>query len=409
MKNKLFESVAATESPELIRREHLIYSRQDDIRSEFARDYTRVLHSWAYRRLKHKTQVFFNGADNDHICTRIEHVAHVESVASTIAKELELNSELTLAIAFAHDLGHAPFGHQGEYVIDELAQKHLNKNFWHEQNGLYFVDKIELLADNEENYQNLQLTYAVRDGIISHCGELDENVLCPRTQYIDLKEFDSKGKYQAYTWEGCVVKLADKIAYLGRDIEDAKMLGYFSKEQLSELREMARVNDEKAINTTVIMHNLIIDLCENSNPEVGLRLSKKMSDQLNRIKRFNYETIYNNPRLEPYKAYSHLIVNQIFDFLYRLYKGCDTISSCIRQNYEEKQFVRDFISYLSKYCNPDLIQEQSLYEEVKNKYKNEKIYGDLSDEKVYIQAILDFIAGMTDTYAVKCFDELLRC
>lgn len=99
-----------------IERETTLYSRNDDVRSPFARDYTRILHSMAYRRLKHKTQVFFN-IDNDHICTRMEHVAHVESVSSTIAKELGLNVELTKAISIGHDLGHAPFGHQGETVI----------------------------------------------------------------------------------------------------------------------------------------------------------------------------------------------------------------------------------------------------------------------------------------------------
>lgn len=105
-----------------------LYSRRDEIRSPFARDYTRILHSTAYRRLKHKTQVFFNIA-NDHICTRMEHVAHVDSVSQTIAKSLGLNDELTKAIAMGHDLGHAPFGHQGEVVISDLSQKYLGERF----------------------------------------------------------------------------------------------------------------------------------------------------------------------------------------------------------------------------------------------------------------------------------------
>ena len=135
----------------LIKRERPIYGRADDVRSPFARDYTRIIHSLAFRRLKHKTQVFFNAAGNDHICTRMEHVLHVESVSSTIAANLGLNEELTKAIAMAHDLGHAPFGHQGEKIISELTEKYLEKSFWHEQNGVYFVDKIELLEDNESN------------------------------------------------------------------------------------------------------------------------------------------------------------------------------------------------------------------------------------------------------------------
>ncbi len=406
---KKFQSVAAIESSELIRREDDIYQKKNDIRSEYTRDYTRILHSLAFRRLKHKTQVFFNGADNDHICTRIEHVLHVESVACTIAKELGLNVELTSAIALAHDLGHAPFGHQGEDVLDNLYVHFLSTRFWHERNGLYLVDQIELLADEEGNFRNLDLTYAVRDGIISHCGELDDNDLRPRSEYIDLKDFDKKGKYQSYTWEGCVVKLADKIAYLGRDIEDAKMLGYFTKQQLDELQDLSLVRKDRSVNTTVIMHDLILDLCENSDPKVGLRLSQTMSDHLNRIKNFNYQNIYNNPRLNPYKAYSELVVNQLFDYLLNLYKESDTIRFIVSQNYDGKLFVQDFALFLMAYCYPNLISGIERYESLKDKYKNQKIYGDLSDRKIYIRAILDFIAGMTDIYAVKCFDELLRC
>ena len=126
MAKEKFRSVAAIPQnknwEKLISRTTELYTRVDEVRSPFVRDYTRILHSLAYRRLKHKTQVFFN-IDNDHICTRIEHVAHVESVSHTIAKTLGLNDELTKAIAMGHDLGHAPFGHQGESVINELSQK----------------------------------------------------------------------------------------------------------------------------------------------------------------------------------------------------------------------------------------------------------------------------------------------
>ena len=112
----------------------------------------------------------------------MEHVAHVESISYTIAKELGLNVELTKAISIGHDLGHAPFGHQGESIISNLANKYLNNSFWHEKNGLRVVDKLELLEDNTGNYTNLNLTYAVRDGIICHCGEVDENGIIPRKE-----------------------------------------------------------------------------------------------------------------------------------------------------------------------------------------------------------------------------------
>lgn len=249
----------------MIKREKELYKRNNDIRSEFERDYTRVIHSNAYRRLKHKTQVFFS-PENDHICTRIEHVVHVESISYTIAKELGLNTELTRAIATAHDVGHSPFGHQGETVLSQISRSDIGESFWHEKNGLEFVDKIELLEDNLKNKQNLNLTYAVRDGIISHCGEIDENMLKPREEYIDLKTYSKPNQYEPYTWEACVVKVADKISYLGRDIEDAITLGILD-EHLDELHKLLNHNSNEVINNTVIINNLVYDLCKNSSPE----------------------------------------------------------------------------------------------------------------------------------------------
>ena len=137
----------------------------------------------------------------------------------TIAKYLGLNTDLTRAIAMGHDLGHAPFGHEGEVELTKIRKELGMDAFWHERNSLRIIEDIELLEDNNKNYQNLNLTYAVRDGIISHCGEVDENGIMPRKEKIDLDTFETSGQYQAYTWEGCVVKIADKIAYLGRSEE----------------------------------------------------------------------------------------------------------------------------------------------------------------------------------------------
>ena len=151
-----------------------LYQRSNDLRSEFGRDYTRIIFSQAYRRLKHKTQVFFAVKD-DHVCTRSEHVNLVESVSYTIANYLGLNTELTKAIAVGHDLGHAPFGHGGERIINELAKIHGLDSFWHERNSLHLIDEIETLEDNEHHRHNLNLTYAIRDGIISHCWRNESN------------------------------------------------------------------------------------------------------------------------------------------------------------------------------------------------------------------------------------------
>ena len=176
----ILKNVSTTEhSPKwknIIKRENELYSRGNDIRSDFERDYTRIIHSLAFRRMKHKTQVFFS-PENDHICTRMEHVILVESISDTISSYLGLNTKLTKAIAMAHDIGHSPFGHQGEKILSEISQKEIGKTFWHERNGMEMVDKIILLEDDKQQLQNLNLTYGVKDGIISHCGEIDENGL----------------------------------------------------------------------------------------------------------------------------------------------------------------------------------------------------------------------------------------
>ena len=319
-----------------------------------------------------------------------------------------LNNELTNAIALAHDLGHAPFGHHGETVINELTGKYLNKRFWHEQNGVRFVDKIELLEDNEKILQNLNLTYAVRDGIISHCGEVDQNGIRPREEKIDLEMFEFPGQYQAATWEGCVVKLADKIAYLGRDIEDAIRLGYLDSEQQKMLMEMAQINNKKAINTTVLMHSMILDLCQNSTIEKGLCLSENMSQLLDNIKRFNYLYIYRNKRLNPFMEYSKLVLNQLFDNLLSYYNGPNTVDYLDRIHFDNKKFVKDFAKWLVQYCDEDL-SKLKWAKDVRAKCNNRKIYGVLESEKEYIQAAIDYIAGMTDIYAINSFEELLKC
>ena len=211
---KLFESMAATpKNPNwqnIISRKAPLYTREGDVRTDFERDYTRIIHSNSFRRLKHKTQVFFS-PENDHICTRIEHVTHVESISYTIANYLGLNTELTKAISVAHDLGHSPFGHSGEKILSQISKRDLGHTFWHEKNGLEFVDNIELLEDNERCKQNLNLTYAVRDGIISHCGEIDENCIKPRNEFMDLSNYQRPNQYSPYTWEALVVKISDKI------------------------------------------------------------------------------------------------------------------------------------------------------------------------------------------------------
>lgn len=391
---------------ELIKRPVELYKRDNDMRSPFARDYTRILHSHAYSRLKHKTQVFFN-IENDHICTRMEHVTHVASVSETIGKELGLNTELIKAIAIGHDLGHAPFGHQGEKVLNALRENYLGKSFWHEQNGLYLVDNIELLKNDQDISNNLNLTYAVRDGIISHCGELDKNGLHPREELLDLSEITSAGQYEPATWEGCVVKLADKIAYVGRDIEDAKSLHFLTDADKQELQELAG----GVMNTTVIMFTLIKDICEQSSPEAGIRLSDPVSQRLNAIKEFNYKHIYTNERFFPYQKYTTLVIEELFNVLL---KGYDVRKCCIRWDIlldmqtTYRKLGTQFVKWLAVFCDEAIVAPKVYEAYNQGRYQNFKVYGRMISREVYIQAILDFISGMTDRFAVEAFEELLK-
>lgn len=389
----------------LVKRLEPIYTKENDCRDQFERDYTRILHSLAYRRLKHKTQVFFN-IGNDHICTRMEHVSHVESVSTTIAKELGLNIDLTRAIAMGHDLGHAPFGHQGERELDAISKKYLGKGFFHERNGLHFVDNIELLEDDYRVSRNLNLTYAVRDGIISHCGEVDDNGLFPREEYIDLTDFVRVGQYQPFTWEGCVVKLSDKIAYVGRDIEDAIRLRFLTKENIETLSDMAKAYDKMAINTTVIIHNMIYDVCKNSSPEKGICLSDTFHEQLKEIKQFNYEFIYRNKRLDVFTKYARLVLEQIFLTLLDCYDGEETVLKLRRQAEIYPELMGAFADWLSKFIEttPDMFMNIT---EKTVKCRNRKIYGHLETEEIYMGAIIDYISGMSDNYAIKVFNELI--
>lgn len=397
---KKFEKEAANPTnpkwKEMILREQKLYEKENEIRTEFERDYTRIIYSTAYRRLKHKTQVFYSPV-NDHICTRIEHVNYVESISCTIAKYLGLNIELTRAIAVAHDLGHAPFGHKGEKILSDLSKKEIGIKFWHEKNGVNLVDNIELLEDEQEYKQNLNLTYAVRDGIISHCGEIDENAIKPRKEYIDLNTYTKPNEYAPYTWEACVVKVADKISYIFRDIEDAIKLKIINEEKIEELKQIFKAHGRHKVNNTVIIHELIIDLCKNSSIEKGLTLSNENFNLLNAIKKFNYENIYLNKIIEPSNRYFNLVINEIYNTLKNTYKKEKT-----KQKLEEikiiyPELIGEFINWINYYWDLDNVEKR----------KNKTIYKISENEKEYLRAIIDYISGMTDNYAIRVYEEII--
>ncbi|MCH4179497.1 MAG: HD domain-containing protein [Megasphaera sp.] len=385
-----------------------LYHRPGDFRTEFGRDYTRILHCTAYSRLKRKTQVFFT-TKNDHICTRIEHVNHVDSVSCTIGRYLGLNTELIGAIANGHDLGHSPFGHLGERVLRKISKKELGETFWHERQGLRVVDDIETLLDPTGRTQNLMLTYAVRDGIISHCGEVRQTVLRPRRKAIPLESITRPNEYEPYTWEGCVVKIADKIAYLGRDIEDAVRLhiltedGKPMQDLKKELNGLLREKVE-SISNTAIMYPLITDICRESTPEKGLILSQQHLDLMNTVMQFNYEYIYSSKRLSIYHAYAELILESIYSILKQCYAGADTLKVLKDMQKDYPTLGKHFLERLKKYS--DIGRAIADRDKFGNAFGNKIVYHIADDPKQYRLACIDYIAGMTDTYAEKNFDEL---
>lgn len=360
-----------------------LYTRATDIRDDFERDYTRILYSKAYRRLKHKTQVFFD-IDNDHICTRLEHVTLVQSISESIAKYLGLNVSLVKAIAIGHDLGHAPFGHGGERIINELYKENGLNRFFHEKNSLYFVDYIETLKDENQNDIPLNLTYAVRDGIISHCGEVNIPAIKPREDFIDLHKYEYPGQYAPYTYEGCVVKMADKIAYLSRDIEDAISLNILKEQQVNELLlNIKKLWPQiKSLDNGTLVHYFIEDVCLNSSVEKGICLSPMAFELMKVLMTFNYENIYLHPRLKIFDRYVSMVIRSIFDIL----KDIE-----INQNFN--QSLVDY-PFLKRY-----------YSDWVCAYRD-KLY-DYTKKEDCIRSILDFIAGMTDQFMIRVFEELI--
>ena len=393
-----------------IQRQHELYSRNNDIRTEFERDYTRLLHCEAFRRLKHKTQVFF-APKNDHICTRMEHVFHVASVASTISKYLGLNEQLASAIALGHDIGHAPFGHFGEDCLNKLLPQKPGENapkrFWHERNSLFFADYIETLQDPEGWAKNLDLTYAVRDGIVCHCGEVDESGIRPRSQAMPLYDIKKAGSVQPYTWEGCVVKLSDKIAYLGRDIEDARRYHILDMGAYRQLKEIvgecfgfSATKTGKTVNTTVLINDLIVDLCQQSSPEAGLVFSPAYFKFMKKLKSFNFANIYNHWRLQEFEHYATVIIHTIYRLLCQTqpFVPSQKLGFCLKQY---PLLSATFEDWLVKYTSYNLEKRANI------KFDSIQPVFDLSQPDSFNKCIIEFISGMTDQFAITIHEEII--
>ncbi|MFH0919028.1 MAG: HD domain-containing protein [Fibrobacterota bacterium] len=342
---------------------------RDPFRLEFARDENRILHSPPFRRLKHKTQVFMS-PNNDHICTRMEHVLHVSSIAMVMGRCLGLNLDLLSAIAKGHDLGHAPFGHAGEKALD-AALKQFNKkgSFYHEVHGLRVVDCLT-------NYgHGLNLTYEVRDGIISHCGERFEKEIKPERgkNLSRLSEIRDR-KHYPFTLEGCLVRMADKVAYLGRDLEDAIEAKLISREDLP-----ADIREELGDSNGKIIGRLVSDIVMNSLGRDSIRVSKEVFALMKKLKDFNYKNIYYPQNYAD--RISHILqslFNELIDILIRTHGG--------KEKGEREKLIR---------LSPTLAVFFDFT-------KNINYTPDTEDYEI----VTDYIAGMTDNFALRSFNEL---
>ncbi len=359
--------------------DHKIYLKRtrphdEDIRGAYFRDQTAIIHSAPFRRLKHKTQVFY-APENDHICTRIEHVMHVATIAKTICKGLnyyhwELDVEMAFAIGLGHDLGHAPFGHDGETVLNKLMGG--NNAFVHE---IHSYRVVEYLANNGKG---LNLTFGVKDGIISHNGEKYEQRLKPADKPNNLDKIKSRRGLIPSSYEGCVVRFSDKIAYLGRDIEDAIVAGFIKYDDIPEtLKKTLNISQDK-INSAII-DTLVNDVINTSKNNDFIGVSDDIYQAMIELARFNYSRIYLNDKDMAF-PYAEKILTTIFDFLGELYEKYGKEYEKYSEN--NLKVARHFGKYLYN---------------MRDRYKDE------SDPK---RILGDFIAGMTDSYAIDAMKQI---
>jgi dGTPase len=344
------------------------------VRTEYERDVGKILYSMEFRRLRHKTQVFFN-PKNDHICTRMEHVLHVNYIAHTIGRSLNLNPDLINAIALGHDLGHPPFGHAGEKMLDICLRKiDPTLSFRHENHSLRVADRLSVRKDRPGEF-GYNLTFEVRDGIASHCGETyDELRLVPFRQKTEKDLVASPNKTNRRrrmpaTLEGCVVRFADKIAYVGRDIEDAVRAGIMEFDDLP-----IHIQSELGQTNGQIINTLVTDIVERSIGKDEICLGKDKGEALHKLLLENVERIYQSEKIRSYEKMAQNIVEGLFEAL--MIAGKDP-----------EKLMRSEVKVLSQFYG----------------YVCERGY--LPDEPCQTM-VADFIAGMTDSYAQKCYEEI---
>jgi dGTPase len=336
-------------------------------RQSFSLDVDRILHSLAYTRYIDKTQVFYL-IQNDHITHRMLHVQLVSKIARTIGRFLGLNEDLIEAIALGHDIGHTPFGHDGERILSELCVKNGIGHFLHNIQSVQFLEKVERKG------KGWNLCLQTLDGILSHDGEIHERKLSPqRNKTFDIldaeilqKKNDPEKNLIPMTLEGCVVRMADTISYVGRDIEDAIRLNLIKRSDIP--KSCARLLGDT--NGTIVYH-LVTDIIKNSFNQPFIVFSNEVSEQLYRLKAFNLELIYMNPKVKV-----HLnTIRELFKLLF------DRFLNDIETRNNESVIFTHFLENMSqKYIDRHSSQE----------------------------IVRDFLAGMTDQYFIMNCPKHLR-
>lgn len=346
-----------------------------NIRPSFSRDADRILHSFAFTRYIDKTQVFYL-SDNDFVTHRIIHVQLVSKIGRIIARALKLNEDLVEAIALGHDIGHAPFGHEGEEDLSTEISEKLDGNqfyFHHSVQGVRFLDELEGVDYLDEGKKSLNLTLQVLDGILCHDGESLAQSIKPNRKktWADFdKEVQKKRRNKKIdifpmTLEGCLVRFVDVIAYVGRDIEDAVVIGLLKKDDFP--KELGPSNRE-------IVNTLAMDIIENSRGKDEISYSPNCFESLKRLQEFNYENIYKNEMIKTQK-------DKIKDMMATLY---ERLLNHVKNRNVSSPIFLDHIDYVDR-------------KDPKKSYLN-----NTRPEVI----VIDYLAGMTDDYFINVFNEL---
>jgi len=336
-------------------------------RQNFSLDSDRILHSLAYSRYIDKTQVFYL-IKNDHITHRVLHVQLVSKVSRTIGRLLGLNEDLIEAIALGHDIGHPPFGHDGERFLSELCLAAGLGHFFHNIQGVRFLEHIERKG------RGWNLTLQVLDGILCHNGEIHTRILSPdrektferMAREMKDRENDPARDVPPMTLEGCVVRMADTISYVGRDIEDAIRLGLITRAEIPD--HCRRVLGDT--NGTIV-YTLVEDLVSSSLGKDHVAFSEEASQALVRLKAFNHERIYMNDRVKKQTPKIKIMFQLLFE-----------------------KYLRDLET-----GNHDSDVEKEFLAGMSPGYRN---------QTAQAAVVRDFIAGMTDEYFLsQCRKHLI--